>query len=274
MSTPAGRDAWDDGAGYEAYVGRWSRLVAREFVAWLGLPPRAAWLDVGCGAGALSEAILTTAAPARVVGCDQSGEFVAHAARRITDARAHFAVAALPELAGLPAAQFDAAVSGLVLNFLPDPLAAARVLRSRLHPGGTLAAYVWDYREGMQLIRAFWDAAIELDAAVRARDEAVRFPLCDPAALQRLFTDAGMRDVVVRAIEVPTVFRDFSDFWSPFLSGQGPAPGYAMSLSEDQRTQLRESLRRRLPADRDGTIRLIARAWAVRGTAEAVASPR
>ena len=93
----------------------------------------------------------------------------------------------------------------------------------------------------------------------------MRFPLCRPEPLQALFTGAGLADVQVRPIDVPTRFRDFDDYWTPFLGGQAPAPGYAMSLSEDRRTELREYLRARLPYDGDGSIPLIARAWAVRG---------
>jgi hypothetical protein len=128
---------------------------------------------------------------------------------------------------------------------------------------GTVGAYVWDYAGQMQLMRQFWDAAGALDPRARELDEGVRFPLCRP--LQALFTGAGLADVQVRPIDVRTRFRDFDDYWTPFLGGQAPAPAYAMSLSEDQRTELREYLRARLPYDGDGSIPLTARAWAVRG---------
>jgi hypothetical protein len=124
---------------------------------------------------------------------------------------------------------------------------------------------VWDYAGQMQLMRYFWDAAGALDPRARELDEGVRFPLCRPEPLQALFTGAGLADVQVRPIDVPTRFRDFDDYWTPFLGGQAPAPGYAMSLSEDRRTELREYLRARLPYDGDGSIPLIARAWAVSG---------
>jgi hypothetical protein len=124
---------------------------------------------------------------------------------------------------------------------------------------------VWDYAAGMELIRSFWDAAVELDPAAAELDEGRRFGLCRPGPLAALFEDAGIERVEVRALEVPTTFRDFDDYWSPFLGGQGPAPGYAVSLDEARRTALRESLRARLPVAADGAIHLIARAWGVRG---------
>jgi hypothetical protein len=102
----------------------------------------------------------------------------------------------------------------------------ARIAR----PRGTVGAYVWDYAEGIGLMRYFWDAAGALDPKAKELDEGRRFWLCRPEPLSRLFLTTGLEDVEVRAIEVPTYFRDFDDYWSPFLGGQGPAPSYAMSL--------------------------------------------
>jgi SAM-dependent methyltransferase len=126
-------------------------------------------------------------------------------------------------------------VSGLVLNFVPDPALAAREMTRVARPGGRVAAYVWDYAGRMELIRHFWDAAAALDPAAAELDEGRRFGLCQPEPLGRLFRDAGLADVGVRPIEVATRFRDFDDYWDPFLGGQGPAPGYAMSLDEPGR---------------------------------------
>jgi SAM-dependent methyltransferase len=260
-------DTWDDGSTYEAYVGRWSRIVARRFLQWLAVPAGAAWLDFGCGTGALSQTILAEAAPRLVVGCDRSSGYVALARERTGDAHAQFVVAELPALPRVDGG-FDVVVSGLVLNFLPHPGDGVSALRQRARPGGVVAAYVWDYAEGMQLIRGFWDAAIALDPAARPLDEGVRFPLCRPDALAQLFGSAGLRDVRVDPIDVPTRFRDFDDYWRPFLGGQGPAPGYVRDLSREHRDRLREALRERLPAAADGSIGLTARAWAVRGVAD------
>jgi SAM-dependent methyltransferase len=196
---------------------------------------------------------------------DASAEFVQYARRRVPDARVRFTVAdarALP----VPDASVDAAVSGLALNFVPRVEVAAAELARVTRAGGVVAAYVWDYAEGMQLIRRFWDVAAALDPRAVELDEARRFPLCRPEALESLLRGAGLSDVACRAIDVPTRFRDFDDLWSPFLGGQGPAPGYVLSLDADRRAALRERLRVALPAGPDGAIDLVARAWAVRGT--------
>jgi hypothetical protein len=117
----------------------------------------------------------------------------------------------------------------------------------------------------MEMMRYFWDAAVALDPAAYELDEGRRFPICQPKPLAELFAQAGLHDIEARAIDVPTGFRDFDDYWSPFLGGQGPAPSYAMSLDEARRGALSNRIRSKLPIAKDGAIRLIARAWAVRG---------
>jgi len=179
------------------------------------------------------------------------------------DARVHFEVGDAQALQAA-AGTFDVVVSSLVLNFVPSPELAVAEMARVTRPGGTVAAYVWDYAEGMQLMRYFWDAAGALDPKAKELDEGRRFWLCKPEPLSRLFLSAGLEDVEVRAIEVPTYFRSFDDYWSPFLGGQGPAPGYAMSLSEERRAELSERIRASLPSDAEGGIPLSARAWAIR----------
>lgn len=259
-----GGDVWAIGEAYEPYVGRWSSGVAAEFVGWLSVESGRRWLDVGCGTGALTEAILTLAAPSGVEGVEPAEGFVAYARRRVGDPRVSFTVGHAGALPG-PAAAFDAVVSGLVLNFVPDPLGAVREMSRVAVTGGVVGAYVWDYAGGMELIRAFWDSAVALDPAARELDEGVRFPLCAPERLRALFAEAGLTDVEVRAIDVPTPFPDFDDYWVPFLGGQGPAPGYVTSLPEERRSALRERLRSELQPGDGGVIALTARAWAVRG---------
>jgi SAM-dependent methyltransferase len=253
-------DPWLAGDPYMRYMGRWSRLVASEFVGWLEVPPKSGWVDVGCGTGALTETLVQVAGAAEVVGVDPSAGFIGHARAHVDGAS--FAVAdacSLPFREG----RFDAAVAGLVLNFLPDPLAAVSEMRRVARH--TAGAYVWDYGGEMQMMRRFWDAAVALDPGAAAKDEAVRFPMCDPAGLVRLFDGAGLREVVVRAIDAPMAFRDFDDFWEPFLGRQGPAPAYVAALGEEARSRLRDRLHATLPAQPDGSVHLVARAWAVRG---------
>ena len=258
------KDRWASGDVYEPYVGRWSRLVAREFLAWLDAPTGLDWLDVGCGTGALTEAVVEGRAPKRLVGIDPSIGFLDFARRRLGDAGADLRQADAQDLP-FAAAGFDRVVSGLVLNFVPDQPRAAAEMARVARPGGEVALYVWDYAGKMELMRHFWDAAVALDPRARELDEGRRFPICRPEPLRGLFEGAGLTGVETRAIDVPTVFRDFDDYWTPFLGGQAPAPGYCMSLGEEARAALRERLRASLPARPDGSIHLVARAWAVRG---------
>jgi len=158
----------------------------------------------------------------------------------------------------------DVVVSGLVLNFVPDPRRALIEMRRVARDGGSIAAYVWDYAGKMQLMRHFWDAAVELDASAAKLDEGKRFPLCRPDALLQAFASAGLDQAEVTPIDIPTRFESFDDYWQPFLGGQGPAPAYAMALDESQRARLRDRLRDRLPRNADGSIPLVARAWAVK----------
>jgi SAM-dependent methyltransferase len=258
------RDRWSGGDDYEAYVGRWSRKVAPRFIDRLAIPPGARWLDVGCGTGALTGAILERTVPSSVLGVDPSADFVDVAARTQTDPRVRFAVA---DAAALPLedGSVDVVASGLVLNFIPDIADALREMRRVAVSGGTVAAYVWDYAGRMDLIRRFWDAAIAVDPGAAAHDEGSRFPICSPGSLRDAFETAGLTAVDVHPLDVPTRFRDFDDYWDPFLSGVGPAPGYAVTLDPDAQAALRARLESTLPIAADGSIDLIARAWAARG---------
>lgn len=256
------KDVWAAGDLYEPYVGRWSRVVAREFLGWLGVPHGKRWLDVGCGTGALTQTIQRHVAPKQVHGVDPSPGFIEYARAHTQDAT--FDVQDAQSLS-LPDGAFDAAVAGLVLNFVPRPERAAAEMRRVVARGGTAAGYVWDYADKMELMRYFWDAAVELNPDARKLDEGVRFPLCRSEPLAALFREAGLEDVQVRAIDAPTPFKDFEDYWTPFLGGQAPAPGYCMSLDERGRAALRERIRSQLPFRADGSIHLFARAWAVKG---------
>jgi len=263
----SGRDVFAVAPAYDAYIGRWSRPVAREFVRWLEVPARRRWLDVGCGTGALTEVVVEVGEARSVVGVDPSAGFVQHArARSFGTAEVQFLqgdALALP----VGSVDFDVVVSGLVLNFVPEPGRMVAEMSRAGRPGGTIALYVWDMSGGMELLARFWEAAMEVDPSAAASDEAARFrEICAPEPLEALFGDAGLSDVVTRPIDVPTVFRDLDDYWTPFLGGQGPAPAYLVSLPPDRQDAIREALRSRLTPDADGSLRLNARAWAIRGT--------
>jgi SAM-dependent methyltransferase len=255
---------WTSGAAYEAYVGRWSRRVAKEFMRWLDISPGSRWLDAGCGTGALCQTILEQMAPAWVSGIDRSDRFAAMAKDNMDDPRAAIAVGDIQALP-VKGETFDAAVSGLVLNFAAKPQSAIDELARAVRTGGVAAVYVWDYAENMQFMRHFWDAAAALDPKMVELDEGRRFSVCNPPGLTALFENAHLDNIQVRPIDVNTHFKDFDDYWSPFLGGTGPAPSYLKSLPEAQRTALREHIRAGLPFAPDGSIPLVARAWAIRG---------
>jgi len=255
---------WANAELYERYVGRWSRLVAREFLAWLDAPPGLDWLDIGCGTGVLTEAIAEQCAPERLAGIDASEGFLDLARQRLMNTAAELAQADAQDLP-FPDAEFDRVVSGLMLNFVPEKERAAAEMERVARSGGEVALYVWDYTGGMEMMRRYWDAAAELNPRARDLQDSWHAAFCQPEPLYRLLEKVGLGLIEVRTIEVPTVFRDFDDYWTPFLGGQAPAPAYCMSLSEEERTRLRERLRESLPIQPDGSIPLTACAWAVKG---------
>jgi SAM-dependent methyltransferase len=259
-------ESWDGAEAYEAYMARWSRLVARGFVDWLAVPPGAAWLDVGCGTGGLTRVILDRANPAAVHGFDPSDHYLAYARRHVCDPRADFRVGKAQSLP-VDDGAYDAVVSGLVLNFVPDGDRADAIagMARATRTGGQMAAYVWDYADGMQFMRYFWDAVIALDPRGERLDAGQRFPFCAPDGLSALFSAAGLTDLEVQPLVIPTIFQDFDDYWRPFLGGQGSAPTYVVALPDDVRNELREYLHAHLPIAPDGSISLTARAWAIRG---------
>lgn len=265
-------DPWDQGDVYDRYMGRWSRPIAEQFIRWLAIRPGGAWLEVGCGTGALSTEIMRVGGVAALTSIDTSPAFVDTARLRLGD-RVAFEVA---DGASLPydSGRFDVAVSGLALNFIPDAAQAlaemrrvvGRVVGRMVERAGVVGVYVWDYGGGMEMIRYFWDAALWTDPAAAQFDEATRFPLCAEGPLRQLFDECGFASVRSTALDEETRFVDFDDYWTPFLGGQGPAPAYVAGLGLAQRRALVDELRRTLPIATDGSIRLRARAWAVSGT--------
>jgi SAM-dependent methyltransferase len=263
MAKPQVNDSWSGASAYEHFMGRWSHLIAKSFIEWLAPRPDLRWLDIGCGTGALSETILAQAAPKSILAVDPSAQFIEFAKLNLSDSRVAFHVGEalnLPQLShGL-----DVAVSGLALNFIPEPVRALQAMRQALGPKGVIAFYVWDYSGKMEMLRYFWDSARALDSRARPLDEGLRFPLCQPDALRQLCEDANLQNIEVNSIEAATIFHDFDDYWSPFLGGQGPAPSYVSQLDTPGRLALEQHLRASLPFQQDGSIHLVARAWAVR----------
>jgi ubiquinone/menaquinone biosynthesis C-methylase UbiE len=261
---PELRDVFGNAKSYESYVGRWSRLVAPQFIAWLDIAPGSAWLDVGVGTGVLTQVILQQASPGKVVGVDLSHEYIEFARQNIHDDRVEFRVEDAGAIA-FASSQFDVCVAGLVLNFLPAPQQAVKSMTQAVRGGGTVAAYVWDYSGQMEMMRHFWDAAMKIDPSAHAMAAGQRFTICKPDNLRSLFQSADLTAIDVIPIDIQTHFKDFDDYWLPFLGAQGSVSQYLRGTADATRSALRDQLQSQLPTTADGGIPLVARAWAVQG---------
>ena len=256
-------DRWTSGADYDQWMGRWSRLLAHEFLKWLNLPASLRWIDVCCGSGVVTEAIAEDCMPVNVVGVDVSPEQVSFARQYRSSPSVAFHV---QDAMALPFgdASFDVAVSGLGLNYIPNPVRGLEELRRVVRPGGTVAAYIWDYAQGARFLREFWDAAASVDDEAAGFDQARRFPICTQEGLRDLFHHARLADLSTHALNIVTRFSSFDDFWQPLLTGQGSAPNYLTTRDPQIQTAIRERLKATLTLNAQGAIELPARAWAVR----------
>jgi SAM-dependent methyltransferase len=256
---------------YERFMGRWSRLVAPLLVDFSDLPDRGRVLDVGSGTGSLAFAIAERKIRVRVVGIDPSKEYVAYAnSRSPFPDRVSFQAGDAQQL-DFPDAAFDASLSLLVFNFIPDPGKALLEVRRITKPGGRISAAVWDYSAGMRMLRTFWDAAVAIDAGAERLDEK-HMPLCHAGELSDLWRRVGLENVREQAIDITTGFKSFGDYWDAFLLGQGPAGSYVASLDRDKLQALRSEVKRRLSLSAEDTpFVLPARVWSVRGTVPRVA---
>lgn len=257
------KDRWISGAEYDRWMGRWSRLLAQEFLKWLDLPAGLRWLDLCCGSGVITEAIVECSAPASIVGVDVSIEQINFARQHRTRPNVTFEVANAIDLP-FADASFDAAVCGLGLNYLPNPSKGLEEFCRVVRSGGTIAVYVWDYVHGARFLREFWDAATAVDGEAATFDQALRFPICTEEGLRTVFERAKLKDLSLTALEVVTRFTGFDDYWNPLLTGQGSAPNYLATRDKKTQAAIRERLRAALPANAEGAIELPARAWAIR----------
>ena len=252
------------GDAYERFMGRWSREVAPLLVEFARVRDGDAVLDVGSGTGALTTAVATAAPSSRIVGIDPAASYVAFAKARHPADRIRFEVGDAQRLL-FGDRTFDRTLSLLVLNFIPDRSKALDEMIRVTRRGGTVASAVWDYGEGMEMLRIFWDESVALNPAADARDER-HMPLCRQGDLGALWRKHRLRDVSEDSLTIRTRFSSFDDYWLPFLEKQGPAGDYVAGLAAGEREKLRERLRKRLLNDGpDRPFVLNARAWAVRG---------
>ena len=246
-------------------MGQWSRRLAPSLVKFAGVRDGESILDIGSGTGALAFAIAEAAPAARITGVDPAAPYVAFAQSQVTSDRIRFVVGDAQALQ-LADRSFDRVLSLLVMNFIPDPAKALREMVRVTRPDGVVAAAVWDYDEGMQMLRIFWDEAVASDPSIAARDER-HMPLCRRGQLAALWRAQGLLQVEEEPLTIDMVFTSFDAYWTPFLGGQGPAGAYVAHLPEPSRDALRLRLRKRLlGGGADGPITLKARAWAVKGS--------
>ena len=259
-------DMFADAEAYERFMGRWSRLVAPQLVDFTDVPDRGRVLDVGSGTGALAFALAERKPRAQVLGIDPSKEYVAYAnSRNPFPDRASFEAGDAQQLR-FADASFDASLSLLVFNFIPNPGKALREVRRVTKPGGRISAAVWDYGDGMRMLRAFWDGAVRIDAKAEKLDEK-HMPLCRAGELSELWRQGGLENIYEQPLAITMRFESFADYWDPFLLGQGPAGAYVRSLTRDRVRALRGEVRRRVsPSPENVPIALAARVWSVRGT--------
>lgn len=255
-----------DAEAYQRFMGRWSRLVAPLLLTFADIRPGGQVLDVGSGTGALAFAIAERDPTAHVVGIDPSKEYVAYAASKSPyPNRTRFEVGDAQDL-HFERASFRASLALLVFNFIPDSRKALDQVRGVTEPGGAVAAAVWDYGDGMRMLRAFWDAAVSLDPKAEPRDER-HMPLCRSGELSRLWKEAGLENVREQPLEVTTKFASFADYWDAFLLGQGPAGAYTRALDAPHSRALRDAVKGRLAiSEENAAFDLPARVWAIRGT--------
>ena len=251
-------------AGYERFMGRWSRLLAPPFVAFAGVKNGDRVLDVGTGTGSLAAAVEATMPASEIVGIDPSEEFIAYAQKNAKSARVRLEIGDAQALK-FKDASFDHAMALLVMNFIPDHSKAVAEMRRVTRPQGIVSACVWDYDAGMQMLRFFWDEAIALDPAIEPKDER-HMKLSRQGQLRDLWNRAGLTNIKDESLVIDQGYSSFTDYWEPFTKGAGPVGAYVVSLTEDRRQQLEDRIRKRLLGDRQhGAFTLQAKAWCVRG---------
>lgn len=251
-------------AGYERFMGRWSRQLAPAYIAFAGVKNGDRVLDLGTGTGSLAATLEATFPDTQIVGVDPSEGFISYARKNAKTAHSQFELGDAQALK-FSDASFDKALSLLVMNFIPDHQKAVAEMRRVTRAGGIVSACVWDYERGMQMLRFFWDEAVAFDPAIEPKDER-HMKLSHQGQLSDLWKQSGLLNIKEEPIRIDQAFSSFNDYWEPFTKGAGPGGAYVVSLPQDRREQLEARMRKRLFGGRnDGPFELTATAWCVRG---------
>lgn len=251
-------------AGYERFMGRWSRLLAPAFIAFAGVKNGDRVLDVGTGTGSVAGAVEGSMPASEIVGVDPSEGFIAYARKNAKSTRVRYEVGDAQALK-FKDGSFDHTLALLVMNFIPDHNKAIAEMRRVTRSQGIVSACVWDYDAGMQMLRFFWDEAVALDPAIEPKDER-HMKLSRQGQLGELWKKAGLINIKDEPLVIDQAYASFDDYWDSFTRGAGPGGAYVVSLPEDLRKQLEARMRKRLLGDRQaGPFTLKAKAWCVRG---------
>ena len=257
-------ERWDNTAGYEMYVGRWSSLISKDFVNWLNPKPGMKWLEIGCGTGALTKVIAENCSPSYLLAIDKSDSYLRNARKNINTNNVSFLNTDLNSHLLLNE-EFDNITSGLLLNFVPQIDDLLLNLMSHLTSGGQTSSFVWDYGGHYQPMRHFWDSAKEVVEGAEKFDAGTKFSICKKEKLIQLFKTLGLMDVEFTNIESIATFKDFDDYWIPIVAAQGSVAEFISTLSAIQKKDLENIIRHRLPIALNGEIKLIINALAVKG---------
>ncbi len=257
------KEHWDNTQGYEMYVGRWSNLISLDFVDWLNSQSNLKWLEIGCGTGALTKAIVKKCSPSYLLAIDKSENYLKKAKENVNLNNVHFLNADLNSYALNE--EFGHITSGLVLNFVPQIKELLRHLMNNLKSGGQMSSFVWDYGGHYQPMRHFWDAAREVTSEGKKFDAGIKFEICAKEKLIQLFEDLDLTDVQFTNIERIATFQNFDDYWLPIASAQGSVTEFISTLTGTEKGNLKENIRRRLPIAFNGEIKLVINALAIKG---------
>ena len=243
---------------YDRFMGRYSVPLAPQLAALADVATGQRVLDVGCGPGALTTELCRRLGPAAVTAVDPSEPFVAAARERHPEVSVERASA---EQLPFPDRTFDAALAQLVVHFMADPVTGLREMARVTREQGVVAACVWDHGGGQGPLSLYWDAVRELDRDVEDESELAG---ARAGHLAELLEAAGLHEIEETQLAVSVEHPTFEEWWDPFTLGVGPAGAYAARLDPEQKAQLRERCRERLPA---APFVVTARAWAARGLA-------